>query len=394
LEALEDRCVPAHWAVTSPADNINQPGTLRWAVAQATNGDTIDIQTTQPIVLAYEELYLAHDVTIDFTPSSPANQATVSGGNLSRVFEVAPTAHVNLDNLNIINGAGWAGNPSGTFNADGHGGAILNQGTLALTSCTLAHNVRLRDYPDPVDEGGAIYNNGKPGEFGTPNPVGSLTLAYCQVLANSARLGGGGIYNDHGSVYVFKSTLESNCVTEYDGGGVYSLGGVLTLARSDIVLNSAPNGYGGGVFTATDADTHGLGFSNILLCTLLFNSAKHDGGGVFSDGSSFLTYESIYEDNYAMDGGGIATTSGAMRVFYCAFVSNHATVFGGAIFNGLAGTATVESSSLSYNVAAAGGGGIYNAGVLNLGSTFLQTNTPDNLNNQGTYNDLGGNTFI
>jgi hypothetical protein len=28
------------------------------------------------------------------------------------------------------------------------------------------------------------------------------------------------------------------------------------------------------------------------------------------------------------------------------------------------------------------------------GSSLLQTNTPDNLDNQGTYNDLGGNTFI
>jgi hypothetical protein len=394
LEALEDRRVPAHWAVTSPADNINQMGTLRWAVAQAGNGDTIDIQITQPIELTQGELYLAHDVTIDFTPPSPANQATINANFLSRAFEVAPTAHVNLDNLNIVNGGGVAHNPSGTFNADGEGGAILNQGTLALTSCTLAHNVVWNTYPDqPVDDGGGIYNNAKPGVFGTPNPVGSLTLAYCQVLGNSARLEGGGIYNDHGSVYVFHSTLESNCSTDFDGGGISSTGGVLTLARSDIVLNSAPYGSGGGVFTATDVDTHGLGFSNILWCTLLLNSAKNDGGGVFSDGSRFLTYESIYEDNHAMDGGGIAITSGPTRVSYCAFVSNHATAFGGAIFNGLYGAATVESSSLSYNVAAAGGG-IYNAGVLNLGSTLLQTNTPDNLDNQGTYNDLGGNIFI
>jgi hypothetical protein len=41
------------------------------------------------------------------------------------------------------------------------------------------------------------------------------------------------------------------------------------------------------------------------------------------------------------------------------------------------------------------GGGIYNnGGVLNLGFSFLASNTPDDLKNLGTYNDLGGNTFM
>src|SRR6516225_1689603 len=70
LEALEDRCVPAVWNVTSPVDNVNQPGTLHWAVAHVKNGDVIDIQTSQPIVLTHGELYLAHDVTIYFQAAS------------------------------------------------------------------------------------------------------------------------------------------------------------------------------------------------------------------------------------------------------------------------------------------------------------------------------------
>src|SRR6516225_9044742 len=95
LETMEDRCVPAHLIVNSPADNINQPGTLRYAVALANNGDTIDIQTTQTIMLTHGELYLAHSVTIDFLGVSDQGVATISGDHLSRIFEVAPTAHDN-----------------------------------------------------------------------------------------------------------------------------------------------------------------------------------------------------------------------------------------------------------------------------------------------------------
>ena len=43
LEALENRCVPAVLFVTKTLDDISVPGTLRYAVAHANNGDTIDI---------------------------------------------------------------------------------------------------------------------------------------------------------------------------------------------------------------------------------------------------------------------------------------------------------------------------------------------------------------
>jgi hypothetical protein len=175
LEALEDRRVPVIWTVISPADNINQPGTLRWAVAQASNGDTIEIKTSQEIVLTQGELYLSHDVTIDtVTPFE-----RISGDHLSRVFEVAPAAHVNLDNLGINDGNGVANNPDGT-SADTDGGAILNQGTLALQNCVMFDN---GSHNFVKGLGGAIYNNGIPNRFGTP-AVGMLTLTNCRLDGN------------------------------------------------------------------------------------------------------------------------------------------------------------------------------------------------------------------
>src|SRR5262249_57216083 len=82
LEALEDRLVPTHWAVTSPADN-GAANTLRWAVAQAQNNDTIHIQTATPILLTHGEPALARDLTIDYTAFSASARATISGADPS-----------------------------------------------------------------------------------------------------------------------------------------------------------------------------------------------------------------------------------------------------------------------------------------------------------------------
>ena len=41
LEALEDHLTPSTLTVTSTADDVNQPGTLRYDVAYAQSGDTI-----------------------------------------------------------------------------------------------------------------------------------------------------------------------------------------------------------------------------------------------------------------------------------------------------------------------------------------------------------------
>jgi hypothetical protein len=112
LEALEDRRVPAHWAVTSPADNINQPGTLRWAVAQAQNGDTIEVRTNQTIFLTQGELVLANDLTIVHMVTRPVTRTKISGDHLSRVFEVSPAAHVKLFDVDSFDGNGVANNPT------------------------------------------------------------------------------------------------------------------------------------------------------------------------------------------------------------------------------------------------------------------------------------------
>ena len=137
VEALEDRWVPSTLTVTKSGDDVTQNHTLRYAVAHAQSGDTIQITAAvkDPIVLTHGELVVSQNVTI---LSVPARTPTISGNGTSRVFEISAGASVSLENLNIIDGNGLAANPSGTAADDGTGGAILDLGTLAVSDCTVS----------------------------------------------------------------------------------------------------------------------------------------------------------------------------------------------------------------------------------------------------------------
>jgi hypothetical protein len=189
LEVLEDRCVPSTLNVTSNLDN-GAVGTLRWAVAVADASptfDTIQIQTTQPIVLTQGELFLSASMTVE----AAAGTATISGDGLSRVFEVDYSAVVTLSALNIRDGNAISG------------GGILNSGTLWVTKCTLSGNSAELD-------GGAIDN-----EFGT------LTVISSTLSGNSAEYGGA-IY-DSGTLSASVCTFSRNSASAA-GGAVATLG--------------------------------------------------------------------------------------------------------------------------------------------------------------------------
>src|SRR5262245_56313517 len=74
LDALQDRTVPSTLAVYRADDDVAQRGTLRWAVANATDGDTIRLAgnlADTPIVLSHGELLLSQDVTIEPVGQQP-----------------------------------------------------------------------------------------------------------------------------------------------------------------------------------------------------------------------------------------------------------------------------------------------------------------------------------
>src|SRR3954468_1324070 len=93
LLALEDRKLLSTFTVTSTLDD-GSDGTLRWAVTQANLGgdntiafDGTVFGTPQTISLAGTQLDLS-DTTGMEAITGPAAGVTVSGGGLSRVFQV------------------------------------------------------------------------------------------------------------------------------------------------------------------------------------------------------------------------------------------------------------------------------------------------------------------
>src|SRR5262245_25611480 len=131
LEALEDRCVPSTFTVIKTADD-GSVGTLRWAVDQANTNvgdDTIDFdktvfKTPQTIPLNGTQLELS-DTTGTTTITGPNQGVTVSGGGLSRVFQVDGGVTASISGLTISGG-----------NTATSGGGVANYGTTTLTDCT------------------------------------------------------------------------------------------------------------------------------------------------------------------------------------------------------------------------------------------------------------------
>jgi predicted outer membrane repeat protein len=283
LEALEDRCVPSTVNVTSNADN-GAAGTLRWAVTQGAG--TIDILTTQPIVLTRGEINLNNNVTIE---APAANPATISGNGHSRVFEVS-AAYVTLSYLNITGGNGVANNPSGNAGLDGLGGAILNDGNdLMVFSCTLSGN--------KAQKGGAIYNS-------TPE----LVVWNSTFADNTATQSGGAIYSVSGTVEV----------------GATSDSGRVPVQISTVSNNSAIN-QGGGIYIAGGY----LNFAGIVS-----GNAAMEGGGIFIANGRATLRSSTVSGNSATDGGGIYIQSGGVNLWVGSTISNNsATDHGGGVYN-------------------------------------------------------------
>src|SRR5262245_16730063 len=126
LEPLEGRLVLSAFHVTTLADG--GPGSLRAAVARANahpGADAIDFDSglTGTIALTGGEL----DITGDLTITGPgADKLTVSGSNLSRVFQVEAGETVSISGLTI------AGGNAGT-DFSSNGGGIDNFGALTVS---------------------------------------------------------------------------------------------------------------------------------------------------------------------------------------------------------------------------------------------------------------------
>jgi len=301
--------------ITVTNTNDMGPGSLRQAIADANDGDTINAKDVSgSIQLTTGELLLNKNVTIN---GPGAEKLSVENTQSSRVFEVASDKIVAISGLAINSGEAVVG------------GGIYNAGTLEILRCTISGNqaVRVRE----PGLGGGIYN-----------ASGAEINMVDSIINDNSADEGGGIYNA-GSMQIARTTVSGNVV-----GGAF------------LQLTS----LGGGICNR--------GTLNILNSTITSNTASVSlqnggvGGGIFN-GATLSIANSTISDNgagstgaFASYGGGIANGSGNTVIRSSTINGNTAggpgaSGFGGNIFM-VKGTLELGSTILN----AGSGGNIFN----------------------------------
>ena len=260
VETLEERVTPAIDMVTVAGD-ANVTGTLRYVIAHASTGDTIEFNTaamgtnvidlnqgTGTIVIASKNLTIGdstaagQNIIIDGTGNNGAHG----------MFELTGTSSVSFTNLTIQKGSLTAFNPEGgAIEANG-------TGTLTLQSDTFADNSVMSNEAGRA-QGGAVYNaNGS-----TVNVTNSLFVNNTANNSNVVGAGdqslGGAIYNN-GNLTVQESTLVNNTASNPGDG---------TLAEGGAIYNDS------------------LGTTELIFCTVTANSATTTAGASTSGGGIF-----------------------------------------------------------------------------------------------------------
>jgi hypothetical protein len=391
--------------VTSTADtgpDAPQPGTLRAALANAADGDTIDATgLTGTITLmagtGTDSAQLVVDKSVAILGPGPAT-LTVDANRLSRVFRVTPGHTVKIEGLRIVQGR--ASNSGGgirndlsdltvnncilddnaTTGAGASGGGIYNFGgdggraTLMVSGCTLSRNSAWSD--------GGIAN------LAFNDGHAFLTVSNCTLSGNSAEYSGGGIGNtasDGGTatLTVDHSTLNGNSANLLGGGGIENAGygggtSILTVRNSTVSGNSSNERDGGGISNRGVGSDHTT-TATIVNSTFSGNSARY-GGAIYNDGAeggavTLVVGNSTLSGNLAVFGGALVNDDGDTTVLACTLSGNSATGHTGGISgsvprNGVGG----GSTKIGYTILKQGQGANLNGKVISLGFNVSSDN--------------------
>ena len=280
-----------------------------------------------------------------------------------------------------IGSATITNNGSGSVNKSGigaeKGGGIYNIGTIKLgKGVTITGNT--------AKSGGGVYTKG-----------GNVRIDGSKVIGNTATNGnGGGIYaTDNSTVTVVGGEISSNTSTGVEqtasgGGGLYTNNSTVTLDKVTITGNKAitdSRNDGGGILAAG---------SNLTITgsTITKNTAPDCGGGLFLSHTNANITDSTIEGNQATQGAGVylndspdtaeadCTGSHTHNITRTNINRNTASSIGGGMYVGLKSNVTLTGSTLDGNATTDKTGGqggaivAYSAGDITLDSTTITNN--------------------
>jgi hypothetical protein len=410
---LEDRTVLSPLLVTSAADD-GSSGTLRAVIAAASPGDTITFAKKlkgSTITLQQGELSITQSLDIE---GPGAAKLAISGGDASRVFDVAGGVSLTVAGLTITHGR-YDTTLGGSILTYG-GGGILNEpgASLTVVNDTFSYNQAVGHQTLGVngqDElGGAIFNLGK------------ATVSACKFTNNQVTGGGdansnmggsagGAIDNYDGATLVATDSLFAyNTVVSADGAGYFSLGGA-------IETNAGTGEHGDN--TPSTATLTNRTFLNNVSQAGAFNISN--GGAVVSEGVGTLTTLTNCQisnnrsvasdggfDNQGIGGGVMNEGGGTMVIAGCQITNNVAmggkngdltkdTRSGSGYAGGVSNTSImfISDSLISGNVAqgattATGPGGIAYGGGIVASSGSTLTVTKSAITNNSAIAGFGG----
>jgi CSLREA domain-containing protein len=255
--------------------------------------------------------------------------------------------------------------------AASEGGGLWNSGSgfMVAELCAVRNNEALGTGAD--NGGGGIFNDG-----------GTMSVSLCEVSGNRAMEGsgsGGGLFNNEGTFTLeLSQVIQNECSRA--GGGMEVVSGTTTVFATQFSANSTMSspGNGGAVHQG------GAGQISFDQCAVENNFASLEGGGLWNSASSTMVVRGCSLDgNEAAGasadtgGGGLFNDGGTMEVSLCV-VSNNlasgASGSGGGLMNNF-GTMTVTDTRVFGNASNRAGGGIEaNVGTTTLARVLLANN--------------------
>ena len=355
--------------VTVTNTNDSGPGSLRQALLDANDGDTITFAVSGTITLTSGGLLITKNVTI----SAPgADQLSIDGNQALLVFGVFPDKTTTISGLTVTNGQLGIWNYQGTLtlnncvvSLNSYGGIWNDHGGSTLSDCVVSGN----SYAGILNDGSA----------GPPPPIEGR---------NAERVG------DEHPLGIPFLTITDSIVRDNFGHGVSNISATLTILNSTLIGNSVAGEDGGGIssggFKAPASVT-------VISSTISGNSAD-SGGGIASSYWSVTVVDSTISGNSAGSGGGISNYTGTLEITNSTISSNSASFDGGGIYSEgsvlYGASLEIANSTISGN-SAGSGGSIYNdqQSALEIYNTLLNAGASgeDIFNNGGMVTSDGYN---
>ncbi|MDQ0917533.1 fibronectin type III domain-containing protein [Paenibacillus sp. V4I5] len=407
------------------------PGSLRQAILDANGhpGKDIIVFALDPgsVITLSSELQIMDDVVIvgDRDANSATRDITISGGDSTRIFNIASYVSVTLNNLILSHGravgekgpAGAAGKQGATLSyedddggsggaggaggrgSDGKGGGILNAGNLYLDYCTLSSNIAqggpggdggvggggaaglsdIYNRHDPVvwpganggnggqgadGFGGAIYNSGS---VNTNDTLFENNSALPGIGGNGGGGGGGGGGAPLGSSAPAENGHSGSGMTGGTGGKASDYG---TNPYRNLGGDGGNGGNGGAGATAVQPVASGSSGSPGQSGIYSGFRYNYDGGTGGNGGNGGSLGGSSYPD--------VETSTGTFDTNYAGELSLHLRprLIGMEDSGVPAADILIQNTNLTYSFTGSGEQG--STINLYLGSTFIGSTQPDN----------------